>query len=76
MKNISLKLDEPIFNETEKIVNKLKKTRNRYINEALEFYNKFQKRLLLEKKLEKESKLVKNNSLQVLKAFENIAYED
>jgi len=72
MKNISLKLDDPIFKETEKILGKLKKTRNRYINEALDFYNKFQKRLILEKKLEKESEIVKNNSLRILKEFENI----
>jgi len=76
MKNISLKLDDVVFGETEKILSRIKKSRNRYINEALEFYNRFQKRVILEKKLKKESDLVKSDSLTVLKEFENIDYAD
>ena len=74
MKNVSLKLDDSIFGETEKILSRLKKPRNRYINEALDFYNRFQKRLILEKKLIKESNLVKSDSLEVLKEFEKMDY--
>jgi hypothetical protein len=76
MKNISLKLDDSIFGETEKILEKIKKPRNRYINEALAYYNRLQKRLILEKKLRKESDLVKSDSLKVLSQFENIDYVD
>lgn len=76
MKNISLKLDDSVFGETEKILSKLKKPRNRYINEALEYYNRLQKRLILEKKLRKESDLVKSDSLGILKQFEKIDYAD
>jgi hypothetical protein len=76
MKNISLKLDDSVFGETEKILSKIKKPRNRYINEALEFYNRYQKRLLLEKRLKKESGIVKSDSVEVLKQFENIDYAD
>ncbi len=76
MKNISLKLDDSIFGETEKIISRIKKPRNRYINEALAFYNKLQKRLILEKRLKIESELVKSDSLEVLKEFENIDYAD
>lgn len=76
MKNISLKLDDSVFGETEKIISRIKKSRNRYINEAIEFYNKLQKRLILEKRLKKESELVKSDSLDVLKDFENIDYAD
>ena len=76
MKNISLKLDDSIFGETEKILSKIKKPRNRYINEALEYYNRLQKRLILEKKLRKESGMVKSDSLDVLKQFESIDYAD
>ena len=76
MKNISLKLDDGIFNETEQIVSRLKKPRNRYINEAIAYYNQLQKRMLLEKKLKKESELVKEDSLAVLHEFENIDYAD
>jgi len=54
----------------------MKKPRNRYINEALDHYNKMQQRLLIEKKLEKESALVKIDSMNVLQDFEEIDYFD
>lgn len=76
MKTISLKIDESTFSETEKILASMKKPRNRYINEALAYYNKIQKRMILEKKLRKESELVKTDSLDVLKDFEELGYAD
>ena len=76
MKNVSLKIDDSIFEETEKILSRIKKPRNRYINEALNYYNRLQRRLILEKKLKKESELVKNDSMSVLKDFEEIDYVD
>jgi hypothetical protein len=75
MKTLSLKLDETVFNETEQVLHHVKKSRNRYINDALEFYNKFQMRKLIASKLEKESKLLKDESLLVLHEFEAIDYE-
>lgn len=74
MKTISLKIDDSIFGETEKILASLKKPRNRYINEALAFYNKVQRNKILEEKLKEESALVKNDSISVLKEFEDIDY--
>jgi hypothetical protein len=74
MKTLSLKIDDAIFEETEKILSKNKKARNRYINEALEYYNRVQKRLMLEKKLKKESDIVKDESMLVLNEFEDIDY--
>ena len=76
MKNVSLKIDDSIFKETEKILEKIKKPRNRYINEAIEYYNRVQKRILLAKRLKMESGLVKDDSMKVLKEFENIDYVD
>lgn len=76
MKVISLNLDEVIFSETEKIVAMMKKPRNRYINEAIDFYNKHQQRMLLEKKLNKESIIVRENSMNILNDFEGIDYGD
>lgn len=73
MKMLSLKLDENVFRETEKLTARLKKPRNRYINEALDLYNKYNERLLLKKQLQKESKLVVSESMQVLKEFESLA---
>ena len=64
------------FGETEKILSRLNKPRNRYINEAIEFYNKIHRKQILEKKLKKESGLVKSDSMSVLKDFEEIDYAD
>ena len=76
MKTVSLKIDDSIFDETEKILAQIRKPRNRYINEAISFYNKLQRRQILEKKLNKESILVKADSMSVLKNFEAIDYAD
>lgn len=76
MKNLSLKLEDNIFQETENILAKVHKNRNRYINEALEFYNKLQKRRLLARQLDKESKLVAAESLAVLAEFEMLDNAD
>jgi hypothetical protein len=76
MKTISLKIDDSIFCETEKILSRIKIPRSRYINEAIEYYNKLQKRQILEKRLRSDSDLVKNDSLSVLKDFERIDYVD
>ncbi len=72
MKILSLKLDENIFNETELVLMKVKKSRNRYINEAVDYYNRLNKRSILAEKLSKESKLVKDESLFILSEFENL----
>ena len=74
MRNVSLKIDDSIFGETEKILSRIKKPRNRYINEAIDYYNKLQRRLLLEKRLKTESELVKDDSMKVLKEFEEVDY--
>ena len=76
MKTVSLKIDDSIFGETENILYRIKIPRNRYINEALEYYNKLQRRQILEKRLKIDSDLVKNDSINVLKDFERIDYVD
>ena len=76
MKTLSLKLEDQIFEDTEKVISKIKKTRNRYINEAVDYYNRFNKRKLIARKLSKESKLVQNESMAVLAEFEKISHED
>jgi len=67
MKTVSLKIDDSIFGDTERILSRIKKPRNRYINEALDYYNRIQRRLLLEKKLKSESEIVKTDCMTVLK---------
>ncbi|MCG9910519.1 MAG: hypothetical protein MH137_04380 [Flavobacteriales bacterium] len=72
MKTLSLKLDEVLFKETEELLEKIKKPRNRYINEALQYYNRIQKKKMIEKMLVSESKLVSEESLKVLGEFEKL----
>lgn len=72
MKNLSLKLSENIFHETEIMVKKVRKPRNRYINEAINFYNNYQKKKLIMKQLESESKMVEKSSKEVLKELEKL----
>jgi len=74
-KALSLKVKDDIFKEVEEIVHQTNIPRNAYINQALSFYNKFNKRKLLKGKLHYESYLVKNNSLEVLEEFEKIEDE-
>jgi predicted transcriptional regulator len=76
MKTLSLKLDDNIFDATEKLTSKLKTARNRYINEALSIYNLFNRRRLLKKQLAKEGKRIKADSLEILSEFEKLIDED
>jgi hypothetical protein len=73
MKLLSLKLDDEVFYETEEILKKMQKARNRYINEALHLFNEYNKRKMLKKQLEKESLMVGADSLKLLKEFEKLA---
>ena len=75
MKILSLKLDDDIYDEAEKITSKLNLARNRYINEAFIIYNLFNKRRLLKKQLEKESKLTRKDSMDILREFEKLIDE-
>ena len=70
MKNVSLKLDDSIYSETQRIISKLDIARNRYINEAIDFYNLLQKRRIIGKQLKKESRLVQEESMKVLNEFD------
>jgi len=72
MKPISLKLKDEIFYEVEEVTKKRNIPRNMYINEAVEFYNRIQKREMLKEQLRRESKLVRESSLEVLEEFEKL----
>lgn len=47
--------------------------RNRYINDAVQFYNLLQKRKIISRQLQKESRLVQEESMKVLAEF-NLTY--
>ena len=72
MTNLSLKLQDGIYVETEAILSRLKKSRNAYINEALAYYNAVQKRQLLAVELENEIKLAAESSQEILREMEQL----
>lgn len=72
MKSLSLKLEDNIFLETEKMLKNIKKSRNAYINEAVEFYNKHQRRLWLEKQFAYEAELAGQDSAEMARSLENL----
>ena len=76
MKTLSLKLEDDIFEEADKITATLKIARNRYINEAVNIYNLVNKKRLLKAQLTKESKLTSKESMKVLAEFEKLMDED
>lgn len=76
MKNISINLSDDVFNETEKIIAKIDKNRNRYIREAVAFYNLLWKRRIISHQLQNESKIVQKESMRVLNGFENLHHAD
>jgi hypothetical protein len=72
-KILSLKLKEDIFAETEAVLKTIHRARNAYLNDAISFYNKLQKRKILKGKLKQESQLVAQNSLEILHEFEEFS---
>ena len=76
MKNLSLKLEDDIYIETERITAKLQIARNRYINEAVDLLNKYHKRRLLKSQLAKESAAVKIDSMEILRGMEKLKDDD
>ena len=70
MKVLSLKLKDEIFEEAEKMIKEIKISRNAYINEAVGLYNKLNKRKKLARQFRKDSKLVRENSMRILKEME------
>jgi predicted transcriptional regulator len=72
MKTLSLKLDDDIFSETEKMTEELKVARNRYINDALKFFNDLNRKRALKAELQKESRIVSANSMEVLAEYEEL----
>ncbi|MFI5136628.1 MAG: hypothetical protein ACHQIM_02295 [Sphingobacteriales bacterium] len=59
MKSILLKLDDKLFEETDKQVKAEKTSRSNYIKTAIEQYNKWQKRKAQEEQIAREVALLK-----------------
>ena len=76
MKTVSLKIEDSIFEETEKILSRVKNSRNNYINEAIAYYNRHQNQFIPELKRKNKSELTSTGSLTAIKDFERDDYVD
>ncbi len=72
MKTISLRVDDQLLKETEQMVQHIQLTRNRYINDAVQYYNNINRKKLLQQQLRKESLMLRKESLSVLHEFEKL----
>ena len=72
MKNLSLKLDDTIYQETESLLKEISTSRNRYINDAVAYYNRVQRAKIIKKRLQAESLMVQEESMKVLSEFETM----
>ena len=72
MKILSLKLDDDVFEATERITAAMGCKRNRYINDALRWYNAHNERKLINDALKRESRLTRLDSIRILKEFEQL----
>lgn len=69
-KALSLKLDDRIFAETESVIRKMRVPRNSYINRALDFYNRCQKRRFLKRRLQKDVEALKDQTHEIIRDYE------
>ena len=69
-KVLTLKLKDEIFEAVEKVLKKESIPRNRYINNAIDYYNKLNQRRILKTRYLAEAELVQESSLEVLEEFE------
>jgi hypothetical protein len=76
MKTVTFNIEDSIFEETETILSQMKTSRNTYINKALDYYNRLQKRMIMDEKLRNESDLAKADALHILEDFEGIDYAE
>jgi hypothetical protein len=73
-KVLSLKMQDEVFEDAEAIVKELGIPRNTYINRAVAFYTRMQKKKSLARQLSRASELVAANSMEILREFE--AFEE
>jgi len=76
MKALHLNSDVSIFEETEKLLPRIKKTRKSSNKDAFDQYNHVQKRMILGKRLNNESDLINNDSFTALKDFDDFDNAD
>lgn len=75
MKRWTIQLNESVFKETEDILKEKGIPRNRYINESLDFYNRYHKWNKLAKAFAKASQLVRDSSMELNAEFDLLVNE-
>lgn len=73
-KPISLKIEDSLYQEMERLIKRFHLPKNAYINKAIAHFNKHHKRRLLAEAFRRESQAVQGESMRVLAEFE--ALED
>ena len=68
-KQLSVKMEDDVFEEAERIVARKGISRNRYINRAVRFYNRLHQRRMLRESLVRESAKVRYGSEEALREF-------
>ncbi|GAB2972938.1 hypothetical protein GCM10027049_03580 [Mucilaginibacter puniceus] len=78
MKSILLKLDDRLFEETDKQVKAKKTSRSNYIKSAIEQYNKWQQRKAIEDQMRKEVEMLKKHDpdIELKNDFERASLTD
>ncbi len=78
MKSILLKLDDKLFEETDKQVKAEKTSRSNYIKTAIEQYNKWQKKRAIDEQLTREVNLLKefDPDIELKREFEIASLHD
>ncbi|MFZ4798196.1 MAG: hypothetical protein ACOYMA_11930 [Bacteroidia bacterium] len=69
-KSVALKLEAQLYEDVNILALELNTNRNNYINNAVELYNRFNKRQILKNKLVEESEMSKLDSTEILDEFE------
>lgn len=70
MKRLAVSLENAIFEETDGILREKGIPRNRNINEALDFYNRYHKEKKLANAFAKASAMVRDSSMEVNAEFD------
>lgn len=74
-KPLSVKMDDDVFRDADRIVKRTHTNRNAYINKAVRFMNKLHERRLLSERYRTDAAEVRNSSAEVLKEFESFLDE-
>lgn len=74
-KPLSVKMDDAVFRDADRIVKRIHTNRNAYINKAVRFMNKLHERKLMSEQYRSDSLEAQASSREVLKEFDSFLDE-